>query len=54
MEVVVLIVFISLILTGCSVYAFVATVQRRDLEHTDRLALAPLADETAAPAGRGP
>jgi nitrogen fixation-related uncharacterized protein len=54
MEVVVLLVFVSLVLVSCSIYAFIATVQAGDHEHIDRLALAPLAGDAPAPARRNP
>lgn len=46
MEVVFLLVFVSTVLVGCSVGAFIYTMKQNDYDHTDRLALAPLRDDT--------
>ena len=48
MNVVVLQVFVSLALVAGSIVLFVFSVKQRDFEHADRLALAPLEDDTAA------
>jgi len=47
MTVIVLQVFVSLILVAGSLVLFVHTVRQRDFDHADRLALAPLDDDTA-------
>jgi nitrogen fixation-related uncharacterized protein len=47
MTVVVLQVFVSLMLVAGSLVLFVHTVRQRDFDHADRLALAPLNDDTA-------
>jgi hypothetical protein len=44
-SILVLQIFVSLILVAGSVVLFVHTVRSRTLEHADRLALAPLADD---------
>jgi len=49
-NVVVLQVFVSLALVAGSIVLFVFSVKQRDFEHADRLALAPLEDDTAPPA----
>ncbi len=54
MNVLFLLVFVSLVLVACSIWAFVWTVQHKDLDHADRLALAPLRDESAGLAPRSP
>jgi hypothetical protein len=46
-SVIVLQVFVSLILVAGSIVLFVFSVRQRDYEHADRLALAPLANDTA-------
>jgi hypothetical protein len=46
MDVAILLLFVSSILAGCAVYAFRETVRQDDHDHTDRLALAPLSDDT--------
>jgi hypothetical protein len=46
MTVVVLQVFVSLMLVAGSLVLFVHTVRQRDFDHADRLALAPLDDDT--------
>lgn len=46
MTIVVLQVFVSLVLVAGSVLLFVFTVRSRTLEHSDRLSLAPLEDDT--------
>jgi cbb3-type cytochrome oxidase maturation protein len=45
MEAAILLLFVSTILAGCSVLAFVWTVKQNDHDHTDRLALAPMRDD---------
>ena len=50
MEVVILQVFVSLLLVVGSVLLFAFTHRQRDLEHADRLALLPLADDSTVPA----
>jgi hypothetical protein len=52
MEVIILLAFISLSLAGSAVWAFVYTVRHNDLDHADRLALAPMADDVAPTVGR--
>jgi len=48
-------VFVSLLLVAGSVLLFVFTVGQRDLEHADRLALAPLEEDThELPPGESP
>ena len=49
MNVLVLQVFVSLMLVAGSVVLFIYTVKARTLEHSDRLALAPLEDDVVAP-----
>jgi len=49
-EVVILQVFVSLMLVGGSVLLFAFTHRQRDLEHADRLALLPLAEDSTVPA----
>jgi cbb3-type cytochrome oxidase maturation protein len=46
MSVVVLQVFVSLMLVGGSLVLFLHSVRQRDFDHADRLALAPLDDDT--------
>lgn len=48
MEVIFLLVFISSVLVACSIGGFVYSVRNHDHEHSDRLALAPLRDDTGA------
>jgi hypothetical protein len=45
-NVLVLQVFVSLILVAGALVLFIYTVRQRTLEHDDRLALAPLEEET--------
>lgn len=45
MEVGILLFFVSSVLAGCSVAAFVWMMRGDDLDHADRQALAPLARE---------
>ena len=47
MQVVILLVFVSLSLVICAVAFFVWTVRAGTLDHADRLALLPLADDLA-------
>ncbi|RZL07289.1 MAG: cytochrome oxidase [Rubrivivax sp.] len=54
MEILFLLVFVTLVLVGCSIGGFVFSVQQRDHEFSDRLALAPLADDAAPVARRAP
>lgn len=51
MDVVILLVFISLVLVGAGLVFFVHRLREGDFEHGDRLALAPLADDEAEDAG---
>ena len=53
MTILILQIFVSLMLVAGSVVLFVYTVKSRTLEHADRLALAPLEDDTGSspPAG---
>ncbi len=46
MEIVLLLLFVSAVLLACSIGAFVFTVRSNDFDHVDRLALAPLDEET--------
>ncbi len=48
MTVLVLQVFVSLMLVAGSIALFVFTIRSRTLEHSDRLALAPLEDDADA------
>ena len=50
MEVVSLQVFVSLVLVVGSVLLFAFACRQRDFEHADRLALLPLANDSADPA----
>ena len=45
MEVGILLLFVSTVLAGCSVLAFVWTIRQDAHDHADRLALAPLAGD---------
>ena len=56
MTVIVLQVFVSLVLVAGSVVLFIHSVRQRDYEHADRLALAPLEDDSPAelPSTKGP
>lgn len=54
MNVLFLLVFVSSILVTCSIWAFVWTMRHDDLDHADRLALAPLRDDVAGPSPRNP
>ena len=49
MSVVVIQVFVSLLLVAGSLVLFVHSVRQRDFDHADRLALAPLEEDTASP-----
>jgi hypothetical protein len=53
-NVVVLQVFVSLMLVAGSVLLFAFSVRHRDYEHSDRLSLFPLEDDTARPAPAAP
>ena len=46
MEIVLLLLFVSAVLFGCSIGAFVFTMRANDFDHADRLALAPLDDDS--------
>jgi hypothetical protein len=48
MDVALLLLFVSSVLAGSAVYAFRCTVRQDDYDHADRLALAPLGDDTEA------
>jgi len=48
MSVVVVQVFVSLLLVAGSLVLFVHSVRQRDFDHADRLALAPLEDDTCS------
>ncbi len=50
MNVIVLQVFVSLMLVAGSVLLYAFSVRHRDYEHSDRLSLFPLEDDTARPA----
>ena len=52
MDIVFLLVFVSSVLVSCSIGAFVYTMKQNDHDHTDRLALAPLRDDTGHPVRR--
>lgn len=45
MEVIVILVFISLILVIAGLYSFVVSVRQGDMEHGDRLTLLPLEND---------
>ena len=49
MSVVVIQVFVSLLLVAGSLVLFVHSVRQRDFDHADRLALAPLDQDTESP-----
>ena len=49
MNVIVLQVFVSLMLVAGSVLLYAFSVRHRDYEHSDRLSLIPLEDDTARP-----
>lgn len=51
MSVVPLQVFVSLLLVASSLVLFLFTVRQRDLDHADRLSLAPLEDDVAPKPG---
>ena len=56
MDVVILLVFISLVLVGGGLLFFVYRLRECDFEHGDRLALSPLADDEvdgSEPSGDG-
>jgi len=53
-SILVLQIFVSLMLVAGSVVLFVYTVRARTLEHSDRLALAPLEDDAPAAAEPAP
>ncbi len=48
-SVLVLMLFVTLALAAAGFLLFLFTVSRRTLNHSDRLALAPLADDEVAP-----
>jgi cbb3-type cytochrome oxidase maturation protein len=50
-NVLILQIFVSLMLVAAAVALFVWTVRSRTFEHADRLALAPLEDDTSPVAG---
>ncbi len=50
-SVLVLMLFVTLALAAAGFLLFLFTVSRRTLNHSDRLALAPLADDEVAPRG---
>ncbi len=52
MEVLVLQVFVSLALVVGALLLFAYSARQRDLDHADRLALAPLGDDDARPSPR--
>lgn len=54
MEVLVLQVFVSLALVAGALMLFAYSARQRDVEHADRLALAPLDDDAGAPARTTP
>lgn len=49
MEVLVLQVFVSLVLVASGLLLFAFSTKQRDHEHADRLALAPLDDDSGEP-----
>ncbi len=49
MEVLILLVFVSLILAGSGVGLFVFLVRARTFQHADRLALLPIEEEAPSP-----
>lgn len=46
MEILILLIFISVVLVGAAVACFVWTVRQGTFDHADRLALLPLEDES--------
>lgn len=55
MEVIVILVFISLVLVVGALLFFIISVRQGDLEHGDRLTLLPLEqDDAETPAGAAP
>ena len=48
MDVLIVLVFVSLVLVTGSIVLFLYTVRQRDFEHGDRLSLLPLLESTAA------
>ena len=53
MDVVILLVFISLVLVGAGLYFFFHRLRAGDFEHGDRLALAPLIDDESGELDEG-
>lgn len=49
MEVLILLVFVSLVLAGSAVAFFAWNVRMKNHEHADRLALLPLAEDEQSP-----
>ena len=46
MEILILQIFVSLVLVGGGVLAYLVSARQRDVEHSDRLSLAPLEPDT--------
>lgn len=52
MDVLIVLVFVSLVLVAGSIVLFLFTVRQRDFEHGDRLSLLPLLDSVATESSR--
>ena len=52
MEVLILLIFLSVMLVGGALGLFAWTVRERTFDHSDRLALLPLRDAEIAPGGK--
>lgn len=46
MDVLIVLVFVSIVLVGGAILLFVVSLNRRDFEHAERLSLLPLTDPT--------
>lgn len=53
MEVLILLIFLSVVLVGGALGLFAWTVRERTFDHSDRLALLPLRDEKRSSANQG-
>lgn len=51
MDVLIVLVFVSLVLVSGSIVLFLFTMRQRDFEHGERLSLLPLLDPTPKPGG---
>jgi hypothetical protein len=49
MDVLIVLVFVSLVLVAGSIVLFVFTMRQRDFEHGERLSILPLLDPTGPP-----